>query len=139
MKYSVLKKYAFLVSILLLIQSCSFYRSTAYTPEEAIQKHRKVKIYYHEGSRYKFKRLYTQNDSLFGIAKINSKAARHLAKQIVKTSEKSKRYVVIALNPEKIKKVKVKLETLSTITTVLTVGYVSVAALFLLIYANGGY
>ena len=69
-----------LVSIMTL-PSCSIYYSNTATMDEAIQSDNKVKIITTTNDTYKFKKLQTEDDQIYGVIKKGSNKAEDLLDQ----------------------------------------------------------
>ena len=95
-----MKKSAVLFAILLLIQSCTVYKSANVTLEQAAQNGSKTKVITHDGGKLKFKRIGFENEHYYGLKIVNKKEVK------------------IYLDPNTIKTINEKNKTVSTILTI---------------------
>ena len=107
-----IKHLAYLLLMLVLFQSCTVYKSSSVTLEEAYSKESKTKIESKIGETFKFKRIYFENGNYYGEKKIRGEVKK------------------IILNPNGINNVKIKDITLSIVFTIaLPITVIAVAAL----------
>jgi hypothetical protein len=102
-----------LLVVLVLMQSCVVYHSTAYTLDQAVQSKTNTKITDLEGQPHFYKYLTEESGSYYGVKK------------------KSGEYVKHPLNPERIERVYVKNQSASTWVTV---GLIVVPVLAVVVY-----
>ena len=66
-----IKVIAFVLSVLILFQGCTVYKSTSVTLEEAVQEQRKVQITTVDNQTLKFKRIVKRNGEYYGVKWLN--------------------------------------------------------------------
>ncbi|GAB2766016.1 hypothetical protein [Salinimicrobium soli] len=94
------------LSLFVLLQSCSIYRSKSLSVEEAVAFNRKVKIKTNSNQTFTFKRLEKDEGRLVGVTPRNSKAARKLG-EIIETNDSNK-FVKVKLDQDSIEQIKAK-------------------------------
>jgi hypothetical protein len=94
------KSIAAILSMLILVQGCTVYKSTGVTLEQAMKEENKVKVETTSGEKLKFKRIGFNNDSYYGVKKQKG--------EIIKTH----------LDPNFINNIKEKDKTLSTVLSI---------------------
>lgn len=94
-----IKSFSFFLSMLVIFQSCTVYKSTAVTLDEAAKEEIKTKVETNNGVNIKFKHIVFEDGNYFGIRKFKRKIQK------------------IELNKEHIKSVRLKNKTVSTILT----------------------
>ena len=94
------KSVALILSMLILLQGCTVYKSASVTLEQAANEENKVRLETTSGEKLKFKHIGIDNGEYYGIKKVKG--------NIVK----------VPLNSNYIKNVKLKDKTLSTILTI---------------------
>ncbi|WP_298512302.1 hypothetical protein [uncultured Kordia sp.] len=104
-KYS--KVISGIIVLLVLLQSCTIYRSASATLDEAVASKRKVKIHLISGTRVKYKEVFKKDALYYGIYKRDT----------------------IQINPKNIERIRLKNRTLSTIGTVIISGVSALAIL----------
>ena len=114
-----------LISIILLLQSCSAYQSKSVSSEDAVLVSKKVKIKTTSNQFYKFENLQKEEGLLIGIAKRRSKTAKSLMDKIISDDLNSK-FVKILLPENFISEVHLESKTQSAIATVLAIAGLSV-------------
>ena len=82
-----LKWAAKILSFLILLQSCTVYRSYTSTVDEAIATNNKVKLVIENNDPYKFKKLQRIEGEIFGLAHHNSDTYETLASRKIIPSE----------------------------------------------------
>ena len=96
-----LKVFALFISVLILIQSCTIYKSTSVTLEEASKTNNKVKVEKRNGQKVKYSKIVVLNDgNFYGVKK-----EKYLFNNIL-------------LDQNDIDKIQLKDKTMSTILTV---------------------
>ena len=126
-----------LISIILLLQSCSAYQSKSVSSEDAVLVSTKVKIKTTSNQFYKFENLQKEEGLLIGIAKRRSKTAKSLMDKIISKDPNSK-FVKILLPENFISEVHLESKTQSAIATVLGIAGLSVViaiGLFFVIFS----
>ena len=63
------KGLALIISFILIIESCSVYKSTPVSLQEAVQKNTKVKLITKENEKLKFRYLVKDDNTYYGISK----------------------------------------------------------------------
>jgi hypothetical protein len=124
-----------LLSVLLL-QSCKVHQNKSMTSDEAIEFQRNVKIKTTTNETYKFESLQKEDGKLYGIAKSNSRTAKKLNDQIVK-SDSNNEFVKILLPDDFIAEISQQDKTTfskvtSVLDTVLLVGSIVTLSFMLL-------
>jgi hypothetical protein len=124
-----------LLSVLLL-QSCKVHQTKSMTSDEAIEFQRNVKIKTTTNETYKFESLQKEDGKLYGIAKSNSRTAKKLNDQIVK-SDSNNEFVKILLPDDFIAEISQQDKTTfskvtSVLDTVLLVGSIVTLSFMLL-------
>ena len=71
-----LRSFALLLSVLILLQGCTVYKSTTVSLDQAVQSESKVRVYTNTNEKLKFKRIGLENGSYYGVEKINSSMVR---------------------------------------------------------------
>ena len=66
-----LKSIALILSVLILFQGCTVYKSTPITIEQATKEEQKVKILTKNNVKLKFKRIVVENEKLYGVRKVD--------------------------------------------------------------------
>lgn len=127
---------AIFLSLIILFQSCTVYRSNPINIEEASQQNVKMKAFTKDGEVLKFRRIEKENDSYFGYVKLKSSTGKILQKK-VKEFEKSGRFTAFELNPNEIKEIYPQNKSVTTLVnigvgalTLITVLYVVAVAAF---------
>ena len=94
------KSVALILSMLILFQGCTAYKSASVTLDEASKSEGKVKVHTTTNETLKFKRIGIENGNYYGVKKIKG--------DLVK----------VPLDKTKLNKIKVKDDTMSTIMTI---------------------
>jgi hypothetical protein len=94
------KSVALILSMVILLQGCTVYKSTPITIEQVAKEEQKVKVITKDNVKLKFKRIGFNNDGYYGVKKQKG--------EIIKTH----------LDPSFINNIKEKDKTLSTILTI---------------------
>lgn len=95
-----IKSITLILSLLVLLQGCTVYKSASVSLDQAANDESKVRLETTSGEKLKFKRIGVENGNYYGIKKVKG--------NIVK----------VPLDTNYIKKVKLKDKTLSTILTI---------------------
>lgn len=95
-----LRPITWLLALVMLLQSCTVYKSTSITLDQAVQNESKVKVKTKSAENLKFKRIGVENGNYYGVKKSKGEMVR------------------IPLNENFISSVKEKDKTLSTVLTV---------------------
>ena len=95
-----IKSVTLILSMLILLQGCTVYKSVSVTLEQAAKEENKVRLETTSGEKLKFKRIGIDNGEYYGVKKVKG--------NIVK----------VPLDTNYIKNVKLKDKTLSTILTI---------------------
>ncbi|MEH6535230.1 MAG: hypothetical protein V7719_02470 [Psychroserpens sp.] len=95
-----LKNLSITLSMLVVFQSCTVYKSASVALEQAALEDVKVKVETNNGVNIKFKNIVFENENYYGIKKTKGKLDK------------------ILLNQEHINNIKIKDKTLSTILTI---------------------
>ncbi len=112
-----IKPISFVLTFIILFQSCTVYHSTPATREQALKSNDKVKIKSTDSEVYKFLEISEQDDELYGMTTKNSYTAKMLSDQI-DIDNSDKKHVKILLIKENIASFHLKNKTGSTIATV---------------------
>ncbi|SFS94038.1 hypothetical protein SAMN04487906_2222 [Zhouia amylolytica] len=111
-----IKSFCLVISSIMLLQSCSIYRSQSSSIDEAVTSGDKVLVLNDNLERFRFKRLVIEKDSLFGITKKNSREAKRLS-QLVNTPYYD-HFIKIHLPEKDIYEIRRKNKSLSTVLTI---------------------
>jgi hypothetical protein len=106
-----------LISIILLLQSCSAYQSKSVSSEDAVLVSKKVKIKTASNQFYKFENLQKEEGLLIGVAKRKSKTAKTLMDKII-SKDRSSKFVKILLPENFISEIHLESKTRSAIATI---------------------
>jgi len=98
-----IKSIALILSLLIMFQGCTVYKSASVTLEEAVMAETKVKVIKKNGEKVKFKRIIFEDGYYKSIEKIGEGTAK------------------TQLEVEKIEKIQIKDKVLSTVLTVILV------------------
>lgn len=94
-----------LLTIVTLLQSCTVYKNHPVSAEKAAASNSSVAATDIHGRSHKFKRLYFENEKLFGVAKRESKTAGDLAQWIESDpNDPDSKFVNILIDETKIKR-----------------------------------
>jgi|ETN07SMinimDraft_1059922.scaffolds.fasta_scaffold195882_1 hypothetical protein len=100
------KTIALILSMLILLQGCTAYKSASVSLEQAALAQTKVKLETKSGEKLKFIRIGVENGNYYGVKKVKG--------------DKTLNYKTVPLETNYIKSVKLKDETLSTVYTIAT-------------------
>jgi hypothetical protein len=100
------KTIALILSMLILLQGCTVYKSASVSLEQAALEENKVRLETKSGEKLKFIRIGVENGNYYGVKKVKG--------------DKALNYKTVPLETNYIKNVKLKDETLSTILTIVT-------------------
>ncbi len=112
-----LKRIALLLIFLMTLQSCSVYYTKTVSVDEALLSDNKVKIITTSNDIYKFKKLQTEDDQIYGVAKKTSSTAKKFSNEIVSVDSDSK-FVRISLEEITINEIHLKNKGASTAVSV---------------------
>lgn len=98
------KTIALILSMLILLQGCTAYKSASVSLEQAVLAQTKVKLETKSGEKLKFIRIGVENGNYYGVKKVKG--------------DKTLNYKTVPLETNYIKSVKLKDETLSTVYTI---------------------
>jgi len=98
------KTIALILSMLILLQGCTAYKSASVSLEQAALAQTKVKLETKSGEKLKFIRIGVENGNYYGVKKVKG--------------DKTLNYKTVPLETNYIKSVKLKDETLSTVYTI---------------------
>lgn len=112
-----LKWISFLLSIIVLFQSCKVYQNKSATVDEAVKSLKRVKIISFGDNIYKFENLQIREGQLYGLAKKNSKTAETLSGQVVEENGNTK-YAKIHILDNTIKEIHIQNKTMSIIVPI---------------------
>lgn len=113
------KTFALFLSIIILLQGCTVYKSTSVSLDQAVKKEQKVKVVTKVKEKLKFKRIGFEEGKYYGVKKVKG--------EIVK----------VPLDQNFIDSIREKDKTLSTIATV-GVSIVSLLGVLVGVYLLGG-
>ena len=94
------KSVALSLSMLILLQGCTVYKSASVTLDEASKSETKVKVVTKSNEKLKFKRIGVENGKYYGVRKVDGKMMK------------------LILNTDTIKSIKEKDKTLSTVLSI---------------------
>ena len=106
-----------ILSVLILLQSCTVYHSTTASVNEAIQSSNKLKFDAPDKDSYKFMKLIRIDNEIYGVAKKKSYASKELQAQITDTSYEGK-YNLIKLHDQDLQDIRLKNNGASTALTI---------------------
>lgn len=113
-KFRIFRVISCLLTIVILSQSCTIYRSTNISVDEAVESRNKVRVKTKLDQLYTFKRLEKDSAGVYGIADQKSRPARELSHHIVRRSLQDYQ-VTINLPEESIKEIRPRNKTLSVV------------------------
>lgn len=123
-----------LLSLLMILQSCTVYHSYTSSADQAIASMNKVKIKIIEDDPYKFKQLLRFEGEVYGLAKSNSDTYKRLtSRKMIKAENEVYRYV--KLNEDELNRIQLENKGLST-TLNIVVPVVVVAGVIAVFYAT---
>lgn len=112
---------SYLLTLLILSQSCTIYRSTNISLDEAVETEGKVRVKTTSDRNYVFRRIEKDQSVTYGIAGKNSKAGKELAQHILPESVMNTR-VKIRLEEIPINEINPKNKTLSELLPLMIAG-----------------
>lgn len=112
-----LKPISCLLIFLIFLQSCTVYHSTPSSVEKAIASQNKVKVDIKMDEPYKFNKIKSFEDGVYGIVKIKSPTARKLNERLIVPNEDAK-YGHVKLTDLELQNIRLKNRTASTIITI---------------------
>ena len=115
-----LKTLAYFLTALMLLQSCTVYRSTPVNVEQAAEQQLKAKVRTTDDKTFKFDYIAEENGSFYGI-------------KFHEMTKKLGEYDQIPLNEEEISKILIQNKTASTMATVVVIAIPIVVMVVLLI------
>jgi hypothetical protein len=137
MKTIKLNLIAYLLSVLMLIQSCVAYNKTPVSVDEAVATNNKVKIYTNENEKHLFDKLVMEDGQIYGIKLLN-KLNKDVFAAYVKEIDQEKGLVKVLI-PFDIKGIHTKNKTKSLVLTlVLVLSPVLIPATIVGLWAAGG-
>ena len=71
-----LEPIAWLLAIVMVVQSCTVYKSTPLTLEQAVQKESKVRVTTNSNERFKFKKVVFEDGKYYGVRKFTREKFR---------------------------------------------------------------
>lgn len=113
-KFRIFRVISCLLTIIILSQSCTVYRSAGISVDEAVASKNKVKVKTKYDQYYNFKRLEKDEAGIYGIAYKRSRPARELSNEIVRGNLPDNR-VKIKLQEDSIKEINPRNKTLSVV------------------------
>lgn len=119
-KARVFKIISCLLTIIILSQSCTIYRSSNLSVDEATDANNKVRVKTNLDQKYIFKRIGKDEKGIYGMAPKNSKAARQLVNNI-RQEDSSDGLVKIELQENMIDEINAQNKTLSILVPLLVV------------------
>jgi len=111
------KPVSYLLTFLMFLQSCTVYHSTPSSVEKAIASQNKVKVDVKTGEPYKFNRIKSDEDGVYGIVKIKSSTYKKLKERVIVPNEGAK-YGHVKLSDLELQNIRLKNRTASTIITI---------------------
>ena len=99
------------------MQSCTVYYSAPSTVEKAIASENKVKVDVKTDEPYKFDRIKSFDDGIYGIVKIKSSTSKKLNERVIVSNENSK-YGHVKLTDLELQNIRLKNRAASTIITI---------------------
>lgn len=113
-----LKIVAKLLSLLILVQSCTIYRSSSASLDEAIDSSNDVKLYTEHDEPFKFEKLERINGEVYGLVRIKSSTYKWLkSRDSIQNEYKSTTYVKLYDN--ELNDIYLKNKTASTLVSIL--------------------
>jgi len=112
-----LKRIALLLIFLMTLQSCSVYYSKTASVDEAILSDNKVKVITTNNDIYKFEKLQTENDQIYGVLKQKSTKGENLLDQGLLKDYDGK-YGKLLLSKDAIQAIHLKNKGASTAVTI---------------------
>lgn len=119
-KSKVFKNISYLLTITILSHSCTIYRSSNISIEEAMESNSKVRVKTNLNQSYTFQKIGKDEAGIYGIASKNSKAAKQLNKDILHENA-ANNLVKIKLWEGSIQEINAKNKTISLLVPLLTV------------------
>lgn len=119
-KFRIFRVISCLLTILILGQSCTIYRSANISVDEAIQSGNRVKVKTTQDQSYTFKRIGHDEMGIYGIAPKNSRTSRQLNNDIL-LEIPEENVVKIQLRESSIEEINPRNKTLSIMVPLLTV------------------
>jgi len=120
-RFKIFRVLAFLLTVLILCQSCNIYRTTNLSLEEAAETDVKVRLKTTSDRKYVFKRIEKNEDLIYGVANKNSKAAKELSNHILPESPMDNK-VKIRLDELPIQEINPKNKRLSELVPLMIAG-----------------
>jgi hypothetical protein len=121
----------YLLSMILLLQSCTIYHSSTGSAEQAIASNNKVRVDGSEGFSLKFKKIERIDDEIYGLTKTKSSTYKRLKGRETKESQLDD-HIYVRLSEKEIQSLHLKNRTASTVVTIL----VPVLAIGVLVFAG---
>ena len=112
---------AIIISLLVLLQSCSVYKSDNLTLDQAVQNESRVKVKTINNEKYKFKRIEIADGHYYGVKKVKGKDIK------------------VPLNRAEVSKINEKNKSLSTILTIASPIIITTAFLVGIANSNWNY
>ena len=130
------KTIALILSMLILLQGCTVYKSASVSLEEAALVQTKVKLETKSGEKLKFIRIGVENGNYYGVKKVKGDKTppniTQITNWVIFGRDKAFNYKAVPLETNYIKSVKLKDEFKSTVYTI------STTLLLLTIWAMSG-
>ncbi len=119
-KSKVFRIISYLLTITILSQSCTIYKSSGIGVDEAIKSNNKVKVTTHSNQTYTFKKLGKDEAGVYGMAGKSSKAAKQLYNNILQ-EDPVNQLVKIGLDESHLNEIRARNKTLSILVPVIIV------------------
>ena len=119
------KTLPFLLTFIVLLQSCAIYNSRTSTKEDAILSENKVKVKSTTNVSYRFKKLIEEDNQLYGIAKRQSSKSKQVYNDNIVNENKLDKNVKILLTDNLIDEIHLYSKGKTTAAGILGVGYIT--------------
>jgi len=138
------KSLPFILTIVILFQSCGIYNSRTSTKEDAILSENRVKVKSTTNARYRFLKLIEEENQLYGIAKRQSSKSKQVYNDNIVNENKLDKNVKILLTDDLINEIHLYSKGKTTAVRALGIGYTAVliigglAMLVVIVALTGG-
>ena len=137
------KSLPFILTFVILFQSCRIYNSKTSTKEDAILSENKVKVKSTTNVSYRFEKLFEEETQLYGIAKRQSSKSKQVYNDNIVNENKLDKNVKILLTDDLVNEIHLYSKGKSTAVGILGIGYIGVllivgAGAILFVAALGG-
>ena len=137
------KSLPFILTFVILFQSCRIYNSKTSTKEDAILSENKVKVKSTTNVSYRFEKLFEEETQLYGIAKRQSSKSKQVYNDNIVNENKLDKNVKILLTDDLVNEIHLYSKGKSNVVGILGIGYIGVllivgAGAILFVAALGG-